>query len=317
MFRKRSFLLLLLFISIFVLASGCSSTETNSVDDENDGMVEASISYPLTIKDGTGTDVTLQSEPKRIISLMPSLTETLYAIGAGEQVIAVTAYDNYPETAQQDAEYVFQDALNPSLEQIISLQPDLIVMGPYNDELTKKIIELGIPVIKYDPQSIDEVYEMIEALGKATNKSENASQTIEEMKDREKKLTNMVNEIPDEEKVKVWLEVSNDLWTAGQNTFINELITKAGGVNIVKEQGWIQYSEEKIIDENPEVVIINYGGYDVDAISNIYKREGWQQVDAIKNNRVINIDNDLITRTGPRIIDGLEEIVKALYPKLF
>lgn len=319
---RKGLILLSVILLVFGIV-GCSNLNSESNLGESNSnntlpeLQESETIYPLTFKDGTGTDVTLNSEPQRIISLMPSLTETLYGLGAGDKVVAVTSHDNYPEDVQENVEYVFEDALNPNIEQIINLKPDLILMGAYNEELTEKIRSLNIPVAKFDPQSINGVYQSIETVGLATNNIANSKELIAEMKSKEELIIQTVNTIPEESKAKVWVEVSSDLWTAGKGTFIDELVTKAGGINIVNEEGWIQYSEENIIAQNPQVILTTYGYYDSNAVGNVYKREGWQNLNAVKNNRVIDIDSDLVNRTGPRVIEGLEEVAKALYPNLF
>lgn len=318
---KKSLLVLSMFLLLFGMV-GCSlstdqSTEGAVSENEQIKVNQQETIYPLTIKDGTGTELTLSSEPKRIVSLIPSLTEALYAIGAGDSVVGVTIFDNYPEAAQANAEYVFEDALNPNLEQIIALNPDLIVMGPYNEELTEKIRSLNIPVAKYDPQNIDQVYQTIEGLGMITNKNDIAFELVTTMKEKEEAIIEKTKAISDNERVNVWVEIAQDYWTAGKGTFIDELVTKAGGINIVNENGWIQYSEEQIIASNPEVIITTYGYYDPNAVDNVYTRTGWQGIDAVVNKRVVNINDDLVNRPGPRIIDGLEEMAKTLYPNLF
>jgi len=318
---KKSIIVLTVVLLLFGL-TGCSLLTNQSNEgalNENEQSAQSlqETTYPLTIKDGTGTELTLSAEPKRIVSLVPSLTETLYALGAGENVVGVTIFDTYPEEAQANAEYVFEDTLNPNIEQIISLNPDLIVMGPFNDELTEKIRSLNIPVAKYDPQTIDQVYQTIEGLGTITNKNISANELVAAMKEKESVIVEKANTIPDEEKVSVWVEVAQDFWTAGKGTFIDELVTKAGGVNIVNDNGWIQYSEENVIASNPQVIITTYEHYDPNAVSNIYNRTGWQDIDAVLNNRVSNVNDDLVNRPGPRIIDGLEEMAKTLYPNIF
>lgn len=312
---KKNLLVLSMVLLLFGMV-GCS-TDQPSESVVSDSEQSQETIYPLIITDGTGEELTLSSEPKRIVSLIPSLTETLYAIDAGARVVGVTSYDNYPAEAQLNAEYVFEDALNPNLEQIIALNPDLIVMGPYNEELTEKIRSLNIPVAKYDPQNIDQVYQTIEGLGMITNKNDMAFELVSTMKEKEEAIIEKTKVISDNERVNVWVEIAQDYWTAGKGTFIDELVTKAGGINIVNENGWIQYSEEQIIASNPEVIITTYGYYDPNAVDNVYTRTGWQSIDAVVNKSVVNINDDLVNRPGPRIIDGLEEMAKTLYPNLF
>jgi len=322
---KKSFILLSVLLLFFGVLSGCSTdnkevnntsaTELNEQQNEQSDTLAENV-YPLTVKDITDAEITISAEPKRIISLIPSLTETLFALSLDEKVIAVTAYDNYPEGVQEKVEFVFEDALNPNMEQILNLNPDLILIGPVNDELTNNIRNLKIPTVKFDPKNIAQVYETIEKVGLITNANEQAKLLINNLKEKEEFILGKVANIQQEEKVRVWPEISNDLWTSGKGTFIDELINKAGGINIVEEEGWIQYNEEKVIEKNPQVILITYD-YIPNAVEEVLKREGWEHVDALTNQRVYDLNSDLVTRPGPRIINGLEEIAKALYPDLF
>ncbi len=320
---KKSLILLTVVLLVSGIFTGCSASvqkSTTEVKEQGvkDQSTTASIAttYPLTIKDDTGAEVNIQSEPKRIISLIPSNTEILFALGLTGKVVAVTKYANYPKDVQDKVEYVFQDGLNPNMEQILNLQPDLIILGSLNKDLTNKVRELKIPIVTYSPQSIDAVYQTINSLGVLTNTQENAKQIVKEMKNKEKKISDQISKLKPEDKIRVWTEVSPDLWTPGKGTFLDEVITKAGGINIVNDQGWKQYNEEKVIAANPQVILTTYSYYVPNPAEKILAREGWQNVDAIINKRVIDLNSDLVTRPGPRIIDGMEEIAKALYPNL-
>jgi len=323
---KRGFILLSLFLLALVVISGCSAESTNTTDPTDQSVTPpaveqenevAATTYPLTIKDGRGAELTIPANPKRIVSLIPSLTETLFAIGAGDKVVAVTIYDNYPVNVQDQVEYVFLDGLNPNVEQILNLNADLIVLGGLNDEVTKSIQALGIPTAKYDPTTIEEIYQTIENLGLITNTAKNAQELIASMQEKEQQIIAQAAAIKPEDRVKVWVEVDPSLWTSGKGTFIDSLITIAGGDSIVEEQGYPQYSEEQVIDKNPQVILITYGYYVENAVEGVLAREGWKDVTAVADDRVISVDSDTVTRSGPRIIDGLLEIAKALYPDVF
>lgn len=319
---KKSFKILTIVILIFSLLSGCSSSQeiTSATDQgENNGRSNGTLTtiYPLTIKDYTGKEVTIPAEPQRIITLFPSNTEILFELELDDKVIAVTVNDDYPLNVQENAEYIFTDGLNPNIEQVINLNPDLIVFGAHSDELIKSYSNLNIPVVKYNPQSLNEVYQTIEDLGVITNTQGKAQQLIADMKVKEEAIDIKIANINDSNKKRVWVEVSSDLWTSGKDTFMNELIEKAGGINVVDIPGWVQYSEEKVIEKNPEVIFTTYGNNDSNAVINILNREGWNGVDAVKDNRVYDVDSSLVNRPGPRIVDAIEEFAKALYPDLF
>jgi len=291
----RLFVLLSILAIVSVIMTGCSSTK-GDLNKENSAIF---------------------NEPQRIISLMPSHTETLFALGLSDKVVAVTKYDNYPTDVKDKVEYVFEDGINPNVEQIVKLNPDLVVLGAHSRQLIDKLKSLGLNVVNYDPQSIKESYETIKAIGKVTNKESEAIELVNKMNEKEQMIVNKVTQIEESDKVHVWVEVSPELFTPGQGTFMNELITEAGGINIVDEQGWVQFNEEKIIKKNPQVILTTYGYYDKNATANILAREGWQNVSAVKQKRIVDLNSELVTRPGPRIIDGLELISKSLYPELF
>ncbi len=310
------FFVVLSVLAVFFMV-GCNAQSESSLQNQSaieETSNETNSLYPLVIEDHSAAKVEIPSEPKRIISLYPSHTEILFALGLKEKVIAVTKYDNYPADVREKVEYAFEDALNPSTEKILELNPDLVLLGAHNQELIQKLRDLSIPVLQFDAQNIAAAYEVIEKLGVATNKEKEATALIQQMKEKEDRIVKITSKIPEEDKVKVFAAVSSDLWTAGKNTFMDELITIAGGINIVQDQGWVQLNEEIVIEQNPQVIFTTYGYYDPTAVEGIKTRQGWQNIDAIQNNQVLELDNDLISRPGPRIIDGLESIAKALYP---
>ncbi|MGD9676746.1 MAG: ABC transporter substrate-binding protein [Vulcanibacillus sp.] len=314
---KKSFLWITIIILLVGILAGCStnSSETDQTNNNLQSINSSETIYPLSITDYTGSEVLIPAEPQRIITFFPSNTEILYELDLDGRVIAVTIYDNYPVNIQEKVEYVFDDGLNPNIEQILNLKPDLIVLGAHDDQLIDSLKKLNIPVVKYNPQSISEVYQTIEDLGVITNKKDEALKLITDMQAKEQLITSKVASIDSKESV--WVEIASDLWTCGTETFMNELIEKAGGINIVDQPGWIQYSEEKVIEKNPKVIFTTYGYYDPNAVANVLNREGWTEVDAIKNNRVYDINSDLVSRPGPRVIDAMEEFAKAIYPDLF
>jgi len=232
--------------------------------------------------------------------------------------IAVTQWDDYPANVKEKAEYVFQDALNPNLEQLINLKPDLIMYWLASADDMNKIRSLGIPVVVFEAQNISEVYESISTIGLITDSQQQASLVIEQMKAKEKSIEDKLAQLPEDQKRSVWLEIDSSLYTAGSGTFLDEVITKAGGLNIANDvQGWVQFNNEQVIARNPDVIFETYSYMDKNVIENIKNRKGWGNIEAVKNDRVIGLENDIISRQGPRIIDGIELTAKAIYPELF
>ncbi|HHY28793.1 MAG TPA: ABC transporter substrate-binding protein [Desulfitobacterium dehalogenans] len=320
--KKRTLLPLLITLGVTLfLISGCNSTsqlgaaspETPAGQDTNQ-----STSYPLTYTDDTGVATTLEKEPLRIICLAPPSTEILSALGLDDRLIGLTVYDNYPVGIQEKAEYVFADSLNPNMEQLIQLKPDLVVTGMHNKDFINSLRNLGIPVVHLNPQSLESTYQAIGKLGYITNTQKQAQTVVQGMKEKEQAIADKVRTIKESDRVKVWIEVDPGLFTAGEGTFLNELITKAGGINIASDvQNWAQYSEEQVIDKNPQVILSTYSYYMDNVKATILARPAWQDIDAIVHDRIYDLDSDMVTRSGPRIINGLETIAKALYPDLF
>lgn len=316
---KKNILTLTALVLSFTFLAGCGST-TPEVNKTTSVSPTAQTTYPLTLNDDSGAIVTLAAQPKRIVSLVPSATETLFALGLGDNVVAVTKWDNYPVDVQKKVEYIFEDSIRPNAEQILKLNPDLIVMGLMgNDQKDIAAIRnLKIPVLTINPQTLAETYQTIETFGKLTDTQEQANKIVSGMKEKEQAIAKKIETIKESDRLRVWTEVDENLYTPGEGTFLNELLTKAGGNNIAADvKGWGQYNSEQVIAKDPQVIFVTYGYYQKDAVANIIARNGWQNVEAVKNQRVIELDSDMVTRTGPRIVDGLESIAKALYPDLF
>lgn len=158
----------------------------------------------------------------------------------------------------------------------------------------------------------------MQIIGKLTDTQEQANKIVSGMKEKEQAIVEKIRTIKDSDRLNVWIEVDPNLYTPGEGTFLNELVIKAGGNNIATGvKGWGQYNSEQVVAKDPQVIFSTYGYYQKDAVANIIARKGWQNVEAVKNNRVLELDSDMVTRTGPRIVDGLESIAKALYPDLF
>jgi len=321
MFKKSLVWIMILLVLALGVLSGCNQTiqqgDNKPEASSNVATTNQKTTYPLTITDNSGEKVTISKEPQRIISLVPSHTETLFALGLEGNVVAVTQFDNYPTEVQKKVEYSFADSLNPNTEQIVALKPDLIILGAHSPQLIEQLRKLNIPVVKFDPQNLQSVYKTIEDLGQITNNNGKATEIVNGMKTKEQEIAKKVATIKDSDKKRIFVAVSADYFTPGKGTFMDELVQKAGGINIVTDQGWVQLNEEKIIQKNPQVILTTYGYYDKNAVATILAKKNWSQVAAIQGKQVIDLNSDMVTRPGPRIVDGLEMIAKAIYPELF
>jgi iron complex transport system substrate-binding protein len=266
--------------------------------------------------------------PERIVSMAPSCTEILFAVGAGEYVVGVTQFCNYPPEVEEKKESgeieVIGGYSTPSLEKIVHLEPDLIVGASGNpDDVIYRLVELGYPVYGQDPKSIDDVLDSIRLTGTITKEEENAYALVEYMEGKIDGIKMKTGDLSETQKLRVlhlcWYD---PMWTAGPGTFIDEIIRKAGGINVARDKDYYIISMEKVVKENPEVVICSGMG---DASQVIYDwilvNPALQQTDAARYNRVYPmvypiIDSKIIELAGPRLVDGLEEVYELLGIKI-
>jgi iron complex transport system substrate-binding protein len=310
LYRKRhtqitAILLLLIFV---LLLSGCQQQNTAGSDKTTGEIV---------VTDDSGTQLKLDKYPERIISLTPNNTEILFALGLGERVVGVTTYCDYPEEVSQKARI---GDLQGNVEEIVALKPDLVVAkAVLNEDIVSKLRKLDVPVLCVDPESIDGVYRSIELIAKVTGTDSNGDKIISEMKAKISDVQQKVAEIPEEERLKVFIEVGNDpLYTAGGNTYVDELVRLAGGINIASDiTGYQMYSLETVVKCNPDAILAA-DSYYVDVKAEINKRPGWDTVKAVQKGHIItDIDTNLVNRAGPRSAIAVETVAKALYPDLF
>lgn len=280
----------------------------------------ASSAFPVTVTDVLGRQVTIKAPPQRIVSLAPSNTERLFAIGAGEKVVGVTIYDNYPpqvQTLEQIGGYV---AKSISVEKILSLKPDLVLSrGVIQQAVIASLERVGLPVVAIEPSDFEAVYAAIVLVGRLTGHEQQAAQVVAHMQHRVARIREKVAVIPPEQRVRVFYKVyDKPLITAGPSTFIGHMITMAGGVNIFADltKSYPQVSAEEVLRRNPAVILSPTSHGIPLSSTSTRQHPGWRHLDAVKHDRFYSLDDDLISRPGPRLVEGLEIIVKALYPDL-
>jgi len=274
---------------------------------------------PGTYTDDMGRAVAIDQAPQRIVSFGPSITEILFALGLEEKVVGVSNYCDYPEAAKLKAKV--GDAFNPSLERIVELEPDL-VLTVKQEQLNRELDALGIKFMVLDPEDIDGILGDIELVGEITGTEKKADELIKDMQDSISQVIALVEDAPE---VRVFFIVdATDLtlpWTAGTGSFIDALITMAGGENIAaKAQGaWVQFSLEQIVSSDPEIIIIQtmIGGIPTISKEELDEHPVWGEMTAVKQGKICFIDGDLVSRPGPRIVRGLEEMAKIIHPELF
>jgi len=272
-----------------------------------------------TYTDDMGRVVAIDQVPQRIVSFGPSITEILFALGLEEKVVGVSNYCDYPEAVTLKAK--IGDAFNPSLERIVELEPDL-VLTVKQEQLNREPDAVGIKFMVLHPEEIDGILGDIELVGEITGTKKRAEELVKDMQDSISQVIALMEDVPE---VRVFFIVdATDLtlpWTAGTGSFIDALITMAGGENIAaKAQGaWVQFSLEQIVSSDPEVIIIQtmIGGIPTISKEELEEHPVWGEMTAVRQGKVYIIDGDLVSRSGPRIVQGLEEMAKIIHPELF
>lgn len=275
--------------------------------------------YPLKVKDATGKEFVFDKAPARLVSISPSETETLFALGLGEQVYGVSDFCDYPAEALKKPK--MGSIVKPNEEALLASNADLIVTGvSMKTPTVEQLRSLKLNVFKVEPKTVDDVLNNTLLFGQIFNKQEQAEKLVAEMKADRQKVTDAVKNLQPEQKKRVLLEFSPG-WTVGKGEFMDELITLSGGINIYGEiPGYSQLNEEKVIAANPQIILYPSNLIDdkskktLDQI--IKERSGWEKIDAVKNNRIVGVDKDWISRPGPRITQGLVDIAKGIYPEL-
>ncbi|MFF2888193.1 helical backbone metal receptor [Paenibacillus sp. NPDC057967] len=329
--KMKTAVSLLLIMMMVVLAACGATTDTDkgAVNSNNQTEQGASASpspeatpepseeasqttYPYEVTDATGTAITFEKAPSAIVTLVPSETETIFAIGAGAQVVGVDEWSNYPEEAASIAKI---GDMTTNIEAVTALNPDLILASSsMNVDAIAKLRELGLNVYATNPKTYDEVVAKVEEIGKIMNMQAGAAEVADHMREVKEQVTTAVK---DAEKKKVYLEFSPG-WTVGSGEFLDELLTLAGGINISAAQpGWFEVNGEEVITQNPQLIIYpDFGEEKSSIVAGIETRPGWEAIDAVKNNQMFAVTNDPLVRVGPRLADGLLELAKAIHPEL-
>ena len=275
--------------------------------------------HPGTFTDDMGREVSIDKIPQRIVSHVPSITETLFALDLGERVVGVSDYCNYPPEAGLKPSV--GNYFNPSIETIIAQDPDLVITDGYSEGLIPQLESLGVTCVVIDPEDMDGILKSIELVGKVTGTEGRAREVIKSMRDRILRVTTAAEDAP---QVRVFYTFAttnlSNPWTAGPGSFADSLITMAGGENIAAnaQSAWVQFSIEALCHADPEVILVDAShGTAVMSEEALRAHPAWRELTAVKQGRVHIIDGDLVNRSGPRIVQGLEEIAKIIHPELF
>jgi iron complex transport system substrate-binding protein len=296
---------------LFPLDFSAQSTPTDTKT-----MGNSPVNDPFQAVDVLGRSVRLPGRARRIISLSPAVTEILFAIGSGASVVGDTDFCDYPPEAKQKISVGGFSGNTVSVERIVSLKPDLVILSA---EMHGKIMDildrLSVPSFAMEPHTFAQVYQDIRTLGKFTGHTRDAENVVETM---QKKIDAVQRRVSRLQRVGVFWELWDDpLMTTGSSTFINEAIFLGGGRNIFDDlsERWPTVSLEQIILRKPDWILSTTDHGDRVNLQAITKRSGWSSIPAIRQGHVGLIDSDSINRGGPRLADAVEGIANLIHPK--
>lgn len=330
--RLRSASLAPLLALLLVMLAACSgqtqSTKFSSVGAQlspSPGPSRPASAYPLTLTDDAGRTVTLPARPERIVSLAPSNTEIACALDACDELTGVTDADDYPASVKDVPKVVVQATVDA--EKVVAARPDLVLAagnGLTPDTVITQLTGLGLPVLTLYPSSLDGVYQDIALVGNALDRQDTARQLVTRMKTR---VAQVRQAVAGASRPRVFYEVSvfeGVIYTAGKDSFLASLITLAGGTPITGDPKSTAIQVEDLRKADPQLILLGDASYDpslatrAKALSAVRSRPGWSGMSAVTTGRVVPFLDDVVTtRPGPRIVDGLAALARAIHPELF
>ena len=299
-------------LTAIVLASLLAVTALCSVSFAEEQEAEGAI----TVTDMTGREVTLEEPAERVVALSAADCEILYALGAGDLLVGRGEYCDYPEEVLEIPSV--ESGYETNIEQIIALEPQVLLMSSMaqTTEQVEALENAGIHVVVSDAQDIEGVYESLAIIGKLTGKEKEAEEITESMKES---FAELEEQAKGQEGGTVYFEVSPleyGLWAAGKGTFMNEIAEMIGLENIFADvDGWGEVSEEQVIERDPDyiVTITMYFGEGPTPEEEIMSRQGWDQITAVQNGEILNLQNNELSRPVPRLVDGAKMLYEFVY----
>lgn len=265
------------------------------------GAIGASGGYPMTLTDASGVRVTVRARPARIVSMAPSVTEVLFALGLDREIVGISDSDDYPPERVRGRPRVGGAVV--SLERVVALRPDLVVGMPslQHDQLVR-LRALRLPVLAVDASSLDGTVDLITLLGRVTGRGREAEGLALLLRRRAAAVRPSGRSTA---YIEVWHE---PVLAAGRATLVDDLVTRAGGANIFgNRRGYVPVPLEDVLSRNPQVILLLYPGGD-----RLRGRPGWAVLDAVRAGRVYDLPTSLVARPGPRVVEGLELIARLL-----
>jgi iron complex transport system substrate-binding protein len=310
---KRKFYIFLSFVVIGLTLIGCGTAPSERTVAEQ--------TAEISLVDGLGRTVTLSSPATSIVSLSPSNTELLYAVGAGDMMVGRDSFSDYPEGVS-DLPDIGGGYSEYNLEMLVDMDPDLVLAAEINTaELVQSIEDLGITVFYIsNPIVLDDLYTTIENVGILTGNEENAQQLIEQSKQRVEMVVDAISQVENTPVVFYELDATDPTkpYTPGPDTFYSTLINMVGGKNLGDSlsASWAQISLEELVLQDPDLILLGDAVWGITPES-VGEREGWNTLTAVQQGNVLPFDDNLLARPGPRLIDGLEALAQAIHPEAF
>jgi iron complex transport system substrate-binding protein len=276
---------------------------------------ETAVASTQQLIDDAGRNVTLPATVDRVITLAPNLTEVVFAVGAGDRLVGNTTYCDYPEQAKSITKV--GDTLHPSLERIIALRPQVVLVSTASqlEVFTQQLQSQNIAVFVTDPHDLDGVFKSIEQIGKILNHEQQAQSLVQSLRERTNAVEQAVKQTPS---VRTFYQVSAEpLYTAGHDAFVTDLMRRAGGASVTGDVpgAWPKFSNESALAARPDAIILPTGGSM--GAANANPAEALRNSPAVQAGRVYRINDDHLARPGPRAVQGLEEMARSLHPEVF
>ena len=308
--RSRS-ILMFLAVLLLTLATACGGATTQVTP----SSATATSPFPATFTDFQGRSVTIPARPERLVSIGPSITAFLFAIGAGSRVVGVDDFSDEPAEATKIEKV---GGVKVNFEKVVSLRPDLVLTVKFSDGTIEKLQAASLTVLVVDPQNVADVAKTARLLGKAVGADGNTlASSIEQKVDAVRAKTANVTARP-----RVYHEIDASdpakIFTVGPGSYIDDLIKIAGGVNIAASatSAYPQLSAEQIVKADPEIIVLAAGPYSAKP-ADVAARSGWSAVAAVRGGRIATIEANLINRPGPRVGEAAEAYARIVHPELF
>jgi iron complex transport system substrate-binding protein len=300
-----------------VLIVGCARGESTAPR-ASELPATTGASFPVTITDDDGVAVTLNAPPERIVTFAPSATEVVFALGLGDRLVGVAgAFDDYPAAAKGIDEIggAGDFGVDPNLEKVVSLRPDLFLTISGGDQWKERLRDLRVPVFTTDSTDLADVFHDIETIGRLTGTVDAAAAIVRNM---QAAAADVEARVAGDPAMRCFYEVYYPpLTSVGPDTFIGDLLGRAGcrSVSARAKSDYPQWSVEDLVRQDPEVYLVSSeSGATPKAVAS---RPGFDAVAAIAAGRVIPVEADLVSRPGPRVVDGLRLLARALHPEAF